>query len=261
LPADDPAVGWSLYYVGQQLIHLGDEEGARRIEEAQRIFESRLGPDCLGVVWCLNDRAFVQHFLRDYTEAQVLFDRSLAIRERTLPENHPEIASALSNAGYVRVKNGDYENARPLLERALEIRESVQGPEHPLMVLTLHSFAEMAWRQNDLEKARQYAEHGLAIVEKHNAQNTPFVSGCLHMLGCILRDQGELEAGAQKLQEAIELQRNSEGWARNDLAESLREYALLLRRAGNPDSALVIEAQADSVEWKPQEIRLGGVGH
>jgi non-specific serine/threonine protein kinase/serine/threonine-protein kinase len=260
LPPDDPAVGWSLYYVGLDLIQLGDEEGLHRIEEAQRIFESRLGPDCLGVVWCLNDRAFAHHFLRNYAEAQVLFDRSLAIRERTLPENHPEIAHALSNAGYNRVVSGDYEGARPLLERALKIRENVLGPEHPITVTTLQSFAELAWRQNDLEKARQYAEHGLAIIEKHNTQNATYVSGCLHTLGCILRDQGELEAGAQRLQEAIELRRGLKGWARNDLAASLREYALLLRRAGNPDSALVLEAQADSVEWKPHEIRLGGVG-
>jgi non-specific serine/threonine protein kinase/serine/threonine-protein kinase len=260
LPADDPAVGWSLYYVGLELTQLGDEEGILHIEEAQRIFESRLGPDCLGVVWCLNDRALAQHLLRNYPEAQVLFDRSLAIRERTLPENHPEVASALSNSGYVRVKNGEYEGARLLLERALKIREDVLGPEHPMIVTTLQSFAEMAWRQNDLETARRYAEQSLAIIEKHNAHHAPYVSGCLLTLGCILRDQGELEAGAQRLQAAIELQRNAEGWARNDLAESLREYALLLRRAGNPDSALVIEAQADSVEWKPHEIRLGGVG-
>ena len=58
-----------------------------------------------------------------YAEASQLAERALAIWEKALVPEHPDIASPLNNlAGLYRAK-GDYAKAEPLFQRALAIRE------------------------------------------------------------------------------------------------------------------------------------------
>ena len=58
-----------------------------------------------------------------YKEAANLLNDALAIREKTLGENHPAVAATLNNLAVLYGKRGKYKDAEPLCKRALEIRE------------------------------------------------------------------------------------------------------------------------------------------
>ena len=63
-----------------------------------------------------------------YAEAEPLFRRSLAIREKALGPEHPHVAASLHNlAGLYRIQ-GKYSEAEPLLQRAPTIKERALGP-------------------------------------------------------------------------------------------------------------------------------------
>ncbi len=58
-------------------------------------------------------------------------ERALAIWEKALGPDHPDVAASLNNLASLYHAQGAYERAKPLYERALAIREKALGPDHP----------------------------------------------------------------------------------------------------------------------------------
>ena len=62
------------------------------------------------------------------TEAEPLYKRSLAITEKALGPNHPDLATTISNLAALYNNQGKYAEAEPLYKRSLAIQEKVLGP-------------------------------------------------------------------------------------------------------------------------------------
>src|ERR1700733_9551730 len=58
-----------------------------------------------------------------YREAVAPAERALALREKALGPNHPDVANSLNNLAELYRVQGAYARAEPLLARALDIRE------------------------------------------------------------------------------------------------------------------------------------------
>src|SRR5215510_13848143 len=67
-----------------------------------------------------------------YAEAEVLYKRSLAVRETGLGPEHLDVGTSLSNLAQLHRNQGNYDEAAALLERRLAILEKAlgPGPEH-----------------------------------------------------------------------------------------------------------------------------------
>jgi hypothetical protein len=55
----------------------------------------------------------------------------MAIREKILGPEHPDVADSLHDLASLYYRQGRYPEAEPLYQRALAIREQQLGPEHP----------------------------------------------------------------------------------------------------------------------------------
>jgi tetratricopeptide (TPR) repeat protein len=66
-----------------------------------------------------------------FSEGRPLLEQALAIDEKVLGPEHPDIATNLSNLGRLLYDQGDFATAQSLFERALAIRAKVLGPEDP----------------------------------------------------------------------------------------------------------------------------------
>ena len=75
--------------------------------------------------------------------ARLVFERSVAIRERVLAPDHPLTATSPHSLGHLLMDQGD-PAARPPLERALAIRVRVLGPDHPDTVATRRALEVLA---------------------------------------------------------------------------------------------------------------------
>ena len=60
-----------------------------------------------------------------------LYERSLAIWEKALGKDHPDVANSLNNLAALYYAQGKYEQAEPLYERSLAIDEKALGKDHP----------------------------------------------------------------------------------------------------------------------------------
>ncbi len=70
-----------------------------------------------------------------------MFQRSLAIEERALGSEHPNVADVLNNLAALYDTQGKYVEAEALYQRSLAIREKALGPEHPDVAISLNNLA------------------------------------------------------------------------------------------------------------------------
>ncbi len=70
-----------------------------------------------------SDEARLYYQKGEYAEAERLYRRSLAIREKALGPDHPEVATSLDNLAELYQAQGKYAEAEPLLQRSLAIRK------------------------------------------------------------------------------------------------------------------------------------------
>ena len=69
--------------------------------------------------------------------------RSLAIQEKALGPNHPDVAMSLNNLAVLYGDQGRYADAEPLYKRSLAIKEKALGPDHPDVAESLNNLAEL----------------------------------------------------------------------------------------------------------------------
>jgi nucleoside phosphorylase len=101
-----------------------------------------------------------------YAEAEPLYQRSLAIRERHVGAEHSDTSESLNNLGNLYAQLGRYTEAKLLLKRALTIDEKVSGPEHPNTAIDLNNLAVLYREQGCYAEAEPLYQRALAIDEK-----------------------------------------------------------------------------------------------
>jgi tetratricopeptide (TPR) repeat protein len=122
-----------------------------------------------------------------YREAEPLYQRALAILEKTLDPEDPVVASSLNNLAELYRAQGQYAKAEPFYERTLAIREKTLGPEHPVVATSLNNLALLYKIQGQYGDAEPLYQRALAIVEKALGLEHPDVATCLENYALCLR--------------------------------------------------------------------------
>ena len=91
----------------------------------------------------LNEKAIQFHQEGRYAEAEALDRDALAITEKALGPDHPDVALSLNNLAEVYRTQGRYAEAEPLYKRALTINERAFGPGHPAVATALNNLATL----------------------------------------------------------------------------------------------------------------------
>jgi tetratricopeptide (TPR) repeat protein len=105
-------------------------------------------------------------YLKDraqYIQAEPLFQRALAIREKMQGPEHPDTAATLNNLALLYWARGKYEQAEPLFQRALAIYERALGPEHPYIVTIIENYSMLLSEMKREAEARELEMRGEAI--------------------------------------------------------------------------------------------------
>ncbi len=91
------------------------------------------------------------------------YEQALAIRKKTLGEEHLDTAASLNNLAFIMELTGDYAGARPYYEQSLAIRKKILGEEH-LVTATSHEYlGGILQATGDREGAQLHYEQALAI--------------------------------------------------------------------------------------------------
>ena len=69
---------------------------------------------------------------------------TLAIMEKTLRADHPDVAICLNNLGQLYCAQGKYDQAEVLYKRSLAIMANTLGADHPNVAACLNNLAQQA---------------------------------------------------------------------------------------------------------------------
>jgi len=98
-----------------------------------------------------------------YAQAEPLYKHSLAILEKALGPDHPEVATSLNNLAELYLAKGEYAQAEPLFKRARAILEKAYGPDHPHVAASLSNMAAL-YRKTDRVKEAEALEKRAAAI-------------------------------------------------------------------------------------------------
>jgi CHAT domain-containing protein/endonuclease YncB( thermonuclease family) len=168
-----------------------------------------------------------------YAEAVPLAQKVLAIREKALGPEHPDVAQALNNLAMLYQAQGDYGRAAPLYQRSLAIREKALGPEHPQVALSLNNLASLYQDQGDYGRAAPLYQRSLAIREKALGPEHRDVAISLNNLALLYQNQGDYGRAAPLYQRSLAIYEKALGPEHPSVALSLNNLAMLYKDQGD----------------------------
>jgi tetratricopeptide (TPR) repeat protein len=103
----------------------------------------------------------------DYPKASPLYRRSLAILEKGLGPEHPQVATVLNQLGWTYHAQKLYPVAESFYQRALAILERALRPDHSSLIEVLENYAALLRQTNRKEQAGRTEARARTIRAKH----------------------------------------------------------------------------------------------
>jgi tetratricopeptide (TPR) repeat protein len=180
----------------------------------------------------LNDAGVYLYERGRYTDAEPLYQQALAIREKTLGPEHPDLAQSLNNLAGLYATQGRYIKAEPLYQRALAIREKALGPEDRDVAWSLNDLGVLYYSQDQYGKAEPLLQRALAIWETALGPDHRDVATCLSNLAGLYAIQGQYTKAEPLYQRALAIREKALAPEDPDVAWSLNGLAGLHRVQG-----------------------------
>ena len=190
------------------------------------------------------------HALADWTEAEPLLRRVLAIDEKSCGPDHSKVATDLNNLAMLLQDTGRFTEAEPLLRRALAIDEKSYGPEHPNVASDLNDLAALLHDTGRLAEAEPLMRHALAIDEKSYGPEHPNVATALNNLAQLLKATDRFAEAEPLMRRTLAIDEKSYGPEHPNVAENLNNLAVLLLATSRLTEAEPLMRRALAIDEK-----------
>ncbi|HJU15371.1 MAG TPA: CHAT domain-containing tetratricopeptide repeat protein [Stellaceae bacterium] len=180
----------------------------------------------------LNRQAVALYREGRYAEAEPLYKRSLAMREKALGPEHPDVAASLNNLAELYEAEGRYTEAEPLFRRSLAILEKALGPEHPNVATSLNNLAGLYWAQGRYSEAEPLFRRSVAIRERAPGPEHPRLASSLNNLAELYKAEGRYAEAEPLYKRSLAIWEKALGPEHPDVALSLNNLAGLYKAEG-----------------------------
>ncbi len=171
------------------------------------------------------------YYLREqawYQEAEVLYQKGLALREHCLGASHPDTAQICYNLGRLYFDTGQYTLSIQFHQRALAIREQVLAPDDFHIARSLNSLAFAYYIQDvATEEIEPLFLRALSIYEQAIGRDHPITSHCLSNLALFYASQDRFLEAERLLLEVQAIRERHLPPVHLDTARSLQNLAWL----------------------------------
>ncbi|CAF3820909.1 unnamed protein product [Adineta steineri] len=195
--------GW--YRLGLLLIKMGQFIKAQEIYKVllrQASNESDKAPIYYQLGW-------IKHNQGKYQEALSSHEKALAIRQQSLPSNHPDLGSSCMGIGNVHYSMGDYSKALSNYEKALVIRQQSLPSNHPELAKSYNNIGSVYGEIGDYPKALSYYEKALAIRQQSLPSNHPDLGASCNNIGLVYKIMSDYPKALSYYELAVQIGQQS----------------------------------------------------
>jgi tetratricopeptide (TPR) repeat protein len=223
--------GW--YRLGLVLDKMGRFDKSQQVYEAllhQTTDESEKAP-------IYGQIAIAKDAQGEYEEAITFYEKSLEIKQKSLPPNHLNFATTYNNIGAVYDNMGDYPKALSYYEKALEIQQQSLPPDHPSLASSYNNIGAVYQNMGDYPKALSSYEKALEIRKQSLPPNHPDLAMSYNNIGSLHGQMGEYTKALPYFEKALEIRKQSLPPNHPDLASSYNNIGLLYEDMGDYSKA------------------------
>jgi tetratricopeptide (TPR) repeat protein/tRNA A-37 threonylcarbamoyl transferase component Bud32 len=185
------------------------EEAERWVRQTQATLR-RLGGHERMQAWVETNTGGLDNLQGKFPEALRAFQRALAIAERALRPDDPDVARPLGNLAMALSDNGRPAEALAQNQRALDIFRKAYGPAHPEVALHLSNRGEILNALGRWGEARAAFAGALAIWGRELPADHPYLAYPLNGTGESLIGEGSPERALAPLERALAIRERGE---------------------------------------------------
>ena len=179
-----------------------------------------------------------------YGKAIPLAEEALAIRQRILGKEHPDVATSLNNLAELYRVQGKYGEAEIYFLQSLDVFKSILGDNHPDVATSLNNLAELYHSQGKYGEAETHFLQALKMFKSILGEEHPDVAKSLNSLAELYHSQGRYEEAETYLLQAFEISKRLLGEEHPSIATSLNNLAVLYHSQGKYEEAETCLLQA-----------------
>ncbi len=217
-PHGEPQLADYLNNLGGVLEHMGELNEAKWCFKQAFDLDKRHGLNDIRVARDLQHLASILLKSGSAGEARQNLEQALAISQRDLDENHPDVAVILNSLGAACESDGNLARAKDCYERALRIDEAVFGERHSSVAVQLASLAKLMERAGSetnnhglFENALAFYTRALDIDEVVFGRSHERIATRRHDISRVLLALGRRTEARRELREALRVSRKTVG--------------------------------------------------
>jgi tetratricopeptide (TPR) repeat protein len=174
----------------------------------------------------------------DYEEAIIFYEKALKIAQKSLPPNHPDLATCYNNIGGVYGNMGEYPKALSSYEKALEIQQKSLPPDHPALATSYNNIGGVCDNMGNYQKALSFYEKAFEIQKKSLPPTHPALAESYGNIGTVCSKMNEHSKALSFYEKALEIQQKSLPPHHPVLATSYNNIGEVYDNMGNYPKAL-----------------------
>ncbi|CAF1513815.1 unnamed protein product [Adineta steineri] len=195
--------GW--YRLGQLLIKMGQSNKAEEVYETL-LLQTTNENDKAPIYYQLGQIKYNQG---EYPEALIYYEKPLAIDQKILSSNHPNLASSYMGIASVYYSMTDYPKAFSYYEKALAIQQQSLLSNHPDLAMSYNNIGIVYRKISDYPKALSYYEKAHAIRQQLLPSTHPDLGASYHNIGLVYENMGEYSKAHSFCERAVQIGQQS----------------------------------------------------
>jgi len=192
----------------------------------------------------LNQRFFQLYEQGQYSQAIIVAEQALTLSRQIWGEEHPNIATSLSNLAELYRFQGRYAEAQPLCQQVLEMTKRLFVGDHPNVATSLNNLAALYQSQGRYAEAQPLCQQALEMTKRLFVGDHPNVATSLNNLAALYNSQGRYAEAQPLYQQALEMRKRLFVGDHPNVATSLNNLAVLYQSQGRYAEAQPLYEQA-----------------
>jgi tetratricopeptide (TPR) repeat protein len=191
--------GW--HRLGKLMIALGQFDKAEELNEV--LLKQAGGGSEKAAIFSRLGRIAEQQ--GKYEKAITIYEKGLEIIQKTLPENHPNLAAYYINIGLVYDSVGEYSKTLSYYEKGLEIQQKNLPENLPDLAASYNNIGMVYKSMGEHWKALLHFEKALEIQQKTLPANHPDSGTLYNNIGLVYKSMGEYWKALSYYEKSLEI--------------------------------------------------------